>query len=180
MEENIVWYFHLFFVFFRPTRLVFLDVLNLFHLVRYRKRAVWLSIRFHFIDIFILFSSFGVLWRPRSCYGSCQVGYIMPVSWEPPIWNIRTLVSIIYKLFLWKATLSDKLIYFCLLLNNKFGLFRCIGPFLFCAISCILHRAVFVSVWSHFDFSILLRRFSQYMLNDFGDPKSAVNFPGNG
>ena len=64
-----------------------------------------------FFDISILLSSFGVRWRPRSYRGSCQVGYIVAASWEPPIWSIRTAVSIICELCLWKTTLSDNLIY---------------------------------------------------------------------
>ena len=83
--------------------------------VRYLKRAFWLSMWCHFLGISILLSSFGVLWRPRSCRGSCQVGYIVPASWEPPIWNIRTAVCIICKLCLWKATLSDNLLTFFIL-----------------------------------------------------------------
>ena len=52
-----------------------------------------------------------VLWRPRSRRGSCQVGYIVPTSWQLPIWSIRTAVTIICKVGLWKATLSDNLIH---------------------------------------------------------------------
>ena len=97
--------------FFWSAHLVFLDVLSLFHLLRYRNRACWISIWCHFLDISILFSSFGVLWRPRSHRGSSQVGYIVPASWEIPIWNVRTPVCIICILCLKKATLSGNWIY---------------------------------------------------------------------
>ena len=47
--------------------------------------AVRPSMGCHFLDISILLNNFGVLWRPRSHRGSCQVGYIVPTSWELPI-----------------------------------------------------------------------------------------------
>ena len=59
----------------------------------------------------LLLSIFGVLWRPRSRRGSCQIGYIVPESLEPPIWCIRIAVSIICKLRLSKAILSVNLIH---------------------------------------------------------------------
>ena len=78
-----------------------------FYKERYWNPCVWLSVWYPFCDIWILFNSFGVLLRPRSRRGSCQVCYIVPASSEPPIWNIRTAVSIICKFCLWNATLSD-------------------------------------------------------------------------
>ena len=99
------------FVFSWLARCVFLVVLGLFYFLRHLNRAVSHSMWRHFLDISIVLSSFGVLWRPRSCRGICQLGYIFPASWEPPIWKIWTAFSIIYKLCLWKATLSDNLIY---------------------------------------------------------------------
>ena len=110
-ERNIVRQLFKTLVFLWLTRSVFLDVLSLFCFVQYLNRAVWLSILCHFLDMSILLSSFVVLWRPRFRRGSCQGGYIVPTSWEHPIWNIRTAASIIYKLCLWKATLSDNLIH---------------------------------------------------------------------
>ena len=98
-------------VFFWFARVVFFYVFGLFHFVQYLNRAIWHSMWCRFLDIFILLSGFVVLRRPRSRRGSCQMGYIVPVSWEPPIWNIRTAVSIFCQLCLWKATLSDNLIY---------------------------------------------------------------------
>ena len=91
------------------ARFVSLDVMGLFYSVWYLNRAVWLSTWCHFLDISILLSSFEVLWSSRR--GCCHVEYILPANWELSIWNIRTAVSIICKLCLWKATLSDNLIY---------------------------------------------------------------------
>ena len=111
LEGSIVQKLYLLFVCFWPPRFVFLNVLGLLYFVRYLNRAFWLSMWCRSFDISILLCSFGVLWRPRSRHGSCQVGYIVPASWEPPISNIRSAVSIICKLCLWRATLSDNLIW---------------------------------------------------------------------
>ena len=111
---------YLLFEFFWPTRFIVSDVLSLFHLVRYRNRAVWLSIWCPFLDISILFSSFGVLWKSRCCRRSSQVGYI--VLSNPLLVCVRQHCH---------TTLFTS----CLLWTNMFCLFRCIGPFLFCAIS---------------------------------------------
>ena len=108
-EGSIVRQLYLNFFFFLLTRFLFWDELNLFHIATYRNRAVWFSIWCHFLEISTLFSSFVVLWRSRSRRRYRQLGYIVPASWELPIWIMRTAVSIICKLCLWKATLSDKL-----------------------------------------------------------------------
>ena len=59
------------------------------------KRAVWPSMWCHFLDI----SSVKHFWGPleaHSCRGSCQVGYIVPASWEPPIWSINCKLWFFY------------------------------------------------------------------------------------
>ena len=68
--------------------------------------------------ISLLLSRFGPLWRPRFCRGICQAGYIVPETWEPQSWSIKTAVSIICKKCLWKAILSDNLIHFFILLTS--------------------------------------------------------------
>ena len=76
--------------------------------------GIWLF-DFSFVVIFVLsrfcLSVNGVLWKPCSHRGSCQVGWIVPASLELPIWSIKTVVPIICNLSLCKATLSDNLVY---------------------------------------------------------------------
>ena len=69
---------------------------------------------FHFDAICLIYSFcltvFGVSWRPRFWRGSCQVDCLVPTSWEPPVWSMRTPVSIICKHCLWKGAFSDNLL----------------------------------------------------------------------
>ena len=65
-----------------------------------------------FLRYFYFFSSiFWSIWMLLTRCGSCQLDVVAPTSWEPQVWNMETLVSILYKLFLRNAKLSDNFIY---------------------------------------------------------------------
>ena len=88
LSDNFIF----FMFFFWLTHFDFLDVLGFFCFVRYLDGAICLPMWCHFRQISVLLGSFGVLWRPRFRRGSCQVGCIVPASWEFAVGNIRTAV----------------------------------------------------------------------------------------
>ena len=95
-------YIHFFF-FFWLTVFVFLDALSLFHIV-----PIWIWLFEFPIDVIFAISCLGlsvngVLWRPRSCRRSCQIGYLAVTTWELLAWAIKTPVSIICNHFFGKG-----------------------------------------------------------------------------
>ena len=78
----------------------------------YLNLVVLISIDNIFLVSRLSLSVFGVLWRPFSCRGFCQMSYLAPTNWELPTRITRTPVSIICKHCLWKGAVSDNYIYF--------------------------------------------------------------------
>ena len=134
MKSSIVTQLYLLCVFFWRTFFVFLDVFSLFCFVRYRNRAAWISLWCHFCDISILFSSFE-----------------SPLEAMLPSWFLTSGLSGAHNLttsrlkrngssfhhrqtlFVNRSVVRQLCIVF--VPTNTFCLFRCIGPFLPCAIS---------------------------------------------
>ena len=104
--------------------------------MRCGNRAVPNSVSCHFCDIAIRLSRFWVRIAVTflSWILSSELSGAHNLRRDVQAWDTITLVSIICKYCLLKGTLSDNFIYLLSSLTSAFWLFRCIGPFLFCAV----------------------------------------------